>query len=348
MKILDYKMNAVMAKARAMYGQRLTGEDYDNLVACSSVTELVTYLKTRTSYADALKNVSASQSEAGYIEFIIRKRAYTQFNNLCHYEMTLGEEFSNYFIVNEEVKQILSCIKSVLLGNSEKYIMNMPSFYERSLHFNVKDLMGVRSLRQLSQVLDGTPYKKIIDTGVKNNSDYIDYECALTNYFNEYEYNLIKKNCTGKGKQQMMSLLAQKADLQFIDKIYRIKKYFISNQTLMSVITPAHLTSFSERQIKAFLNAENEKEVLELLSETNYRQYAQAIKNSLYIEQAINQTHYTKNKRMLRFSTDPNVVMFCFMFLIENEVDNLIHIIEGIKYETNREKIRALLIGVGD
>lgn len=348
MKVLDYKLNAIMAKARAMYGQRLTGEDYENLIACTSMAELVTYLKTRTAYADAFRNLSAAQSEAGYIEFAIRKRAYNQFSNLCHYEMTLGEEFSNYFIVNEEVKQILSCIKSVLLDNSEKYIMNMPSFYERSLHFNVKALMSVRSLEQLSEILCGTPYRRIIDKGIKDGFSYIDYECEMVNYFNEYEYKLIKKNCKGKEKQQMMALLAEKADLQFTDKIYRLKKYFPSNKALISVITPSHLTEFSDKQIKAFINAEDEKEVLELLSRTAYRSYAREMQGSPHIEQAINQVRYKRNKSMLRFSTDPNVVMFCFMFLIENEVDNLVHIIEGIKYKTNPEDIKSMLIGVGD
>lgn len=348
MKLLDYKLNAIMAKARAMYGQRLTGEDYDSLVACRTIAEFVTYLKTRTSYAADLQNVSSSDPEAGYIEFLIRKRAYNQFSTLCHYEMTLGEGFSNYFIVREEVQQILSCIKSVLLDNTDKYIMNMPAFYQRSLHFDVQGLMSVRTLEQLSGILDGTPYKRIIDAGIRSEASYIDYECVMTNYFNEYEYNLINKNCKGKEKAEMLSLLAQKADLQFIDKVYRLKKYFPDNKTLASMIAPAHLTAFSAKQIKAFINAEDEAEVLELLLKTVYKQYAQAMRKSTYIEQAINQLHYKKYKSMLRFDTNPNVTMFCFMFLVQNEVDNLVHIIEGIKYKTNQDRIKALLIGVGD
>lgn len=348
MKILDYKLNAIMAKARAMYGQRLTGEDYGNLVSCTSLTELVAYLRSRTAYAEDFADFSAAKAEAGYIEFAIRKRAYTQFSNLCHYEMTLGEDFSNYFVVNEEVRQILSCIKSILLGNSEKYIMNMPSFYERSFHFDVKALMGVRSLEQLGELLDGTPYKKIIDKGIADNFSFIDYECSLVNYFNKYEYELIKKNCKGKEKQQIMALLSEKADLQFIDKIYRLKKYFPSDKALLSVMAPSELTAFSEKQIKAFINAEDEKEVLELLSKTAYRKYAHQMRESFYIEQAINRIQYEKNRRLLRFSTDPNTVMFCFMFLVENEVSNLVHIIEGIKYNATQEQISAMLTGVGD
>ena len=37
---------AVMAKARAKFGKRLTEKDYANLLACHSVTEVMSYLKS--------------------------------------------------------------------------------------------------------------------------------------------------------------------------------------------------------------------------------------------------------------------------------------------------------------
>lgn len=348
MKILDYKMNAVMAKARALYGQRLTGEDYNNLVSCRSMGEFVTYLKNRTSYADMLRGVSTTDPEADLIEFLIRKKAYLQFSALCHYEMTLGEDFSNYFIIKEEIKQILACLKSILFHNTDKYVMKMPGFYERSLHFDVRNLMRVRSLEELSQTLSGTPYKKIIDEGIKKQDSYLEFECAFINYFDEYEYKLINKNLGRSDRKELLSLLEQKADLQFIDKIYRLKKYFPENKTTVSIVAPSKLTAFSKKQIKAFINAEDEKEVTQLLKKTGYKNYAYEMENSPYIEQAIDRIHYKKHKRLLRFSTNPNTVMFCFMFLAENEVNNLIHITEGIKYNLAPEHIQSLLIGVGD
>ena len=38
--------NAVVAKMRAKYGRRLTPKDYESLLACTSVAEVVTYRKT--------------------------------------------------------------------------------------------------------------------------------------------------------------------------------------------------------------------------------------------------------------------------------------------------------------
>ena len=40
--------NAVLAKARAMYGKRLTAQNYTDLLACRSVNEAAAYLKAHT------------------------------------------------------------------------------------------------------------------------------------------------------------------------------------------------------------------------------------------------------------------------------------------------------------
>ena len=48
--------NAVLAKARAMYGKRLTAQNYTDLLACRTVNEAAAYLKAPTAYADAVRD----------------------------------------------------------------------------------------------------------------------------------------------------------------------------------------------------------------------------------------------------------------------------------------------------
>ena len=45
---VSYADNAVLAKAHAMYGKRLTKENYTDMLNCRSLGELTNYLKTRT------------------------------------------------------------------------------------------------------------------------------------------------------------------------------------------------------------------------------------------------------------------------------------------------------------
>lgn len=348
MKILEYKLNAIMAKARAMYGKRLTMQDYVSLYSCRSTSEIVSYLKSRTSYADAFENTVTAGIDEGYVEFLIKKLSYNRFATLCRYEMSFGEQLHNYFIVKEEINQILSCIKSILLKNTDKYVMSVPAFYTKSFSLDAYDLMNIKSIPELIDSLEGTAYQTLIKKCYESSAGYVEYECELINYFYEFEYKLISEK-KSKPKGELFDLLSTKADTQFIDKLYRTKKYFSSSsEQIIRSLTPTHLTGLTQKQIKMLLNAVDEKELLAILKNTKYKNYALKIEKSDYAEQAINEENYKLYKHLLRFSTDPNVTMFCFMFLENIEVSNMIHIIEGVKYKMSPDEIRSLLIGVGD
>ena len=67
-----------------------------------------------------------------------------------------------------------------------------------------------------------------------------------------------------------------------------------------------------------------------------------------YIEEGVRKIDYRWHLKKLRFSTNPSVVLFCYIFLAENELTNIIHIIEGVRYGLAPDDIATLLVGVGD
>lgn len=347
MKILDYKLNALMAKSRAIYGRRLTEKDYNALLSCTSVSELTSYLKSNSYYCETLEELPSPDISAGHLEFLIRKSESVIFSKLLRYEELFGQEMGDYFIKSREIRQILSQIRTILFGaDSDGYFDSRT--YTAKTDIDMYALSGATDFDELCRVLDGTPYKAIVEECLKNTANgYLGFECAFMNRFYEYEYELVKK-CCGK-KSGPLHLLCQRADTEFTDKVYRAKKYFSStSDSMLRDIAPVHLTAFSEKEIKLLLSAENEKEVLSVLERTKYRDYALRIKNEDYAEKAIAQLNYEKYRHTLRFGTEPTEVMFCFIFLIENEVTNLIHIVESVKYKTDTESIKNLLIGAGD
>lgn len=350
MDVFNYKLNAIMAKSRAMYGQRLSFKDYDSLTACTDIPSFISYLKSRTAYSSAFDGVSTPDIDAGYVEFLIKKYNSERFERLCSYEMSFGEELYNYFIVKDEITLILTYIRSVLLGNTAVEILNIPGSYYKNMSIDVFDLEKAETLTEISDILKGTRYSKALDLCLKSEKqDYTVFECALLNIFYEYEFKLVDRCYKGKGQKELLELLSLKADTGFIDKVYRIKKYFsFCSEILLQNIAPVHLTNLTKKQIKALFDARDENEITDVLSGTFYREYAEKIRNSSFVEQAILENNYNRYKHLIRFSTDPNVVMFCFMFLADIELSNLIHIIEGIKYGTDPQKIKRLLIGAGD
>ena len=67
-KIAAYSANALLAQARAMYGDILTSEDYAELANCRSTQEFLNYLKNRTAYEMVLKDLPNVQMSRARLE----------------------------------------------------------------------------------------------------------------------------------------------------------------------------------------------------------------------------------------------------------------------------------------
>lgn len=69
----QFSSNAILSKARAMYGKRLTAADYQALLTCQSVGEVAAYLKQRTVYAQVLSGVNELTIHRGQLESLLKK-----------------------------------------------------------------------------------------------------------------------------------------------------------------------------------------------------------------------------------------------------------------------------------
>ena len=103
--------NAILAKSRAMFGRSLTNQNYEEMLACRTVGDVAAYLKARTSYADVLEGAAAAGIHRGRLEELLRRRLLLQYEALCRYEMSIGQDFYKYFITGNDISQILKCVR---------------------------------------------------------------------------------------------------------------------------------------------------------------------------------------------------------------------------------------------
>lgn len=77
---MSLSSNALCAKAKAMYGGRLNKNVYLDLTRKQTIGEVVSYLKSQTSYADALKDINIRHVHRGQIEDCLNQEYY---HRLC-------------------------------------------------------------------------------------------------------------------------------------------------------------------------------------------------------------------------------------------------------------------------
>ena len=112
------------------------------------------------------------------------------------------------------------------------------------------------------------------------------------------------------------------------------------------IIEASLITEFSripKKMMDELIEAKDAKEFLKLLAESPYKIYADE-KDFVYIEYYASKIVYHLAKRYMRFSTDPACVYYTYTIVHEIEIDNLKHIIEGLRYGEDAERIKAMLI----
>ncbi len=342
--IKTFASNAILSKARAMYGKRLTSKDYQNLLNCSSVPEVLTYLKSHTKYSTLLTGLNERDVHRGQLELILKQQLFYDFASLCRYEISVGEHFSSYIIMRTEIEQILHYL---MLYNSKKtneYIYALPEYFDKHTKIDLHALASARNYDTLLSVLDKTAYRKILEK-FKPTNDFIDIPSIENElYIMLYKeiFNIINTYTNGKSKKELLQIFNHDVDLINFVRILRLKKYFHLNyEEIKEKLLP--FGTLKEQTIDGMCQAENSSQIFSLMQSTNSGKIINKLEYS-FAGDISNKAKFTSAKKNIRHSTSPCVVMMSYIFLEEAELSNVINIIEGIRYGVDDDTVKGLLI----
>ena len=343
----SFTNKAILAKARAMYGNRLTEDDYSEMLRKRSVSELAAYLKGTANYADALQNINETDVHRGQLEAVLRRDLFNRYTRLCRYENARSsEDFFFYIILNAEVDQILRCILLLNAGEPEKFIIDLPGFLISHATFPLMELAKVRSYKDLLEVLHATPYASILKKLPPDETGMLDYsrcEIALRTYYYKHLEDLVKKSFSGKTRSELLELIRVDIELNNLSTIIRLKVYFHKTpEEILPYLYPFS-SKLSGQKLHRLVEAQDKDEFLKVLSDTPYGSKVRD-RDFLYVEDYTNRISYLYNKQLLRFSVNAPCVLYTFMVLSRVEIGNIISVIEGIRYDVPTAEIQKLLI----
>lgn len=337
--------NAILAKARTMYGHRLTDKDYEDLLACKTVPEVAAYLKNETVYSEILSGLNENNVHRGQLETLLKKKIFYEKVSLARFDMNSEKFLSIYFINRMEIEQIMRCISLLNIGKASEYAYELPVFLEKHTSLNLKAFSGVTSLSELCDILGNTKYAKIIRQFIPQSGEQLDVpkiETALYSYIFDLLFDAINKNTRGKEKKELTALINALIDFRNFVRISRLRiSYHTSEEYTKSMLLP--YGRFSKAQINSLLECENSKELMNNLKAT-------------YVGKSLNKAEYNTQSQMvtalnsiyckknIRLSVNASVVMLSYVTLSEIELSNIINLIEGTRYGLSEEEKSRLLV----
>ncbi len=337
--------NAILAKARAMYGKCLTDSDYRQLMDCRSVPEVAGYLKTRTSYGSALTGLDENSIHRGQLEPLLRQNLYFDVFALSRYAKDKALLFTGFIISEMEIEQIIRCLTLVNLGRAEEYVYSMPLSMDQYAKISFKELASVRSYDDMMEMLSGTVYYSVLQRYKPKENERIDI-ARIEAELNNQNYGVIMGEMEKAGKNrdagELKEIFAAMLDFRNMSRIIRLKKYYGYDESRIKPLLIPY-GRLSKRNIDDLCAAETVQEVFE-------------ISRTTYLGRLMSRLRYNDQSQMawamicvycrhhLRLSPNPTIVMVSYVYLKEIELNNIINIIESTRYGLSAEEKAKLLV----
>ena len=337
---------AVLTKARAKFGKILTEKDYTSLLACQSVAEVMSYLKSYTHYSFALRDINEHDIHRGRLESLLRQELFYEFDSLCRYDSSISSGFSQYVIETIEVEQIVRFLILLNSNSTEKFIYQFPAYFSKHTKIDINRLANAKSYSELLDVLSNSSYYEILSKyspDEKGRLPISEIENRLYEYVFKNMSELINKNTGGNEKQELLDLFYTINDYNIFSRILRLKKYFSLPPDVIKKNLFISFCNISPKTIDMMCNAESSAEVFSIMQTTHNGGLIDKI-GYVYASDISPRVKYRLAKKNMYFSNNPSVVLISFMFIAETELMNVICLIEGTRYKLESKKIQSMLI----
>lgn len=341
---LMFMQNALIAKIKTIYGNRITEEDYDAMLRKKSISELISYLKTLENYQEMFAGFQTDGMRRNRLEELIKSHHYKTMFKLITFIRLKENKFYEIPLISLEKEIILLKIEVLINHEEDDILKNVSTYFETHTKLNLLAISDARSMKELIQSLEGTKYYSLLLPYVALSKDQINYfyfEALLENFYYQYVFSTIDKLFRGKVKQELKNIYQANIEVSNMIKIYRLKKFYqLDNDTIKTLLIEVPRI---QHKMNELLNLPEPEDIFIYLKNSKYNRFRDE-DDRVYLEYLEDYVKYDIARRNILFSTKASKTFLSFLIYNEIEMKNIIHLIEGIRYNLDEKKIRRLLI----
>lgn len=338
--------DAIIAKAKSIYGKRLTKEDYNNLLHRGNVSGVVAYLKNTQRYKSIFANVNENQIHRGQVEQLLSKEVFELYIKLCRFMSAERNSFCFYLIKELEMKQIISALTYIKADSDDGYLIEMPAYLMGYLSFDLMKLSGAKDYREILDVLSDTPYHKILKRFLSGNASVGELdECAVELYgqYIKWAFKAIEREYKGAQAKSLKEIFLRQSDLSNIMMCYRKRSLFNEDtEQIKKSLNSYHYLVTPTMLDEILSQPDADAKLLALLKKMYFKGKVEY--DPLNLEIGIRRYNYGFYKKQLSFSQNGTMALYSLMGLCEVERSNLQKIIEGARYGRTPEETEKLLV----
>ncbi|MHC1693940.1 MAG: V-type ATPase subunit [Eubacteriales bacterium] len=340
-----YKYEAVVAKCRSLIGSMIKPEQYKALLECQSVVAVAQYLCDYTSYGQVLVGTNISAIHRGQLEFLLNRELYNSFVKFYTFMNDEERSYIGYMTTRFEFEYLLTAFR-IINTNHEHIFHDVPVFMASHSKIDFNKLYAATDNNGILGALENTEYytslASLLEKGDK--AEYLKFEKNLYDNFFKSLYTKYAKALDRKSREITENIIGTQVDLINLVRITRMKMNFsYSWEDIVPYIIPI-FHKLKEQEIKTMLSLNGEAyfEYVKTLyygRKLDIRKYPSVSDYArIYL--------YTYYRRLLATYSSGFEVVLGYLFLKQNEINNLTTITEGIRYGIARPQLRSYLVGI--
>lgn len=342
----DYR--ATVAAIRSAYGKRLSAADYRDLMNLHSLQEIVAYLRETDRYGELLRGLDPAFTHRGYFEMLLQRFPFIQCLHFCRMEQIRKTPLYRFFIYDREIRELVKAIR--LLPNApEGYISAMDAWVAPYLDISLEALARTDDAKSLIAALAHSPYAPVLKKQLQPDGTlpYTAAEIALRVCYLQRVRDDAKAAIRPAELAVLNDLIGEQIDLINIINAYRMKRVFhADDETLRSMLLPIS-GKLPERFCEALYSAPDAAQFLQVLRGTRYGRQLPDLsgeEEAVRMEHALQTLRCRTAQNALHFSDHAAVSLYAMHVLDQAEVQNLITITEGVRYQKPVSYLQSLLI----
>ena len=338
------KNSALYAKIHAMYGKMLSDYDYNMMMNMKSVPSIAAYLVENTVYKRVIGKISVSEIHRTQLEQILRDNLKEDAERLKPYMDGNAKKFMGIIALEDGISKLKVSLRLMHIGHTE----NLFEYLSKIPQVDIKRISEIRSMDELIAAMSSTPYytplKFFIGKPKEQTPFYM--EMALDNYWANLIYRYAKKYLSSEEAKKVNKVYGTEFDMENLSFLLRCKKTFdMTSEEIYASIIPRYYR-LKESVISQIVKANTYEDAIQIIKEQT--PYGKAFsEKDRFIEWR--QIDYLEkmNKHMFNSAGYTIQSPICYVHLRRIEIDNIISIIEGIRYGLEPDKISGYLIGYG-
>lgn len=340
----NYSTNATVTKIRAIHGTMLKRGNYHEMVSMRSVPEIAGYLRKSPRFREVLRDVDPNTVHRGFLDSLLNKANFDTYVRLCSFQGLDKVPFFNFIIQKRECEQLLNLVNAVNSGLDRKFIEELPGYVIRHSELDLLSLSGASDFDDILYKLKGTPYYKVmcsVRRSEDGRADYTDCELKLRTFYYKRLIGYLEKDFCASDERELKKLIFSEVDTINIINAYRLKAFFgYTPEQIKAGQLP--FTKTGKGRMNRLYESDTPEEMISRLEKTVYGRGFQG--EYEHIETKVNSYTYQLMKHTVSVSTSAPVVIYAFMKLCDIEVNNIVHIIEGVRYDVDPAMLEGKLI----